>query len=61
MKMTLKYKGKTIISYAEKTWWITGFNPDSKYFNVKASDLQVTFTVCFRNGSLYESFKKSQF
>lgn len=58
MSMVLKYKGKTIISYSHKTWWITGFNPNRKYLDVKASDLSVKFTVGFVNNSLYRSFKQ---
>ena len=55
MSMVLKYKGNKIISYSQKTWWITGFNP--KYLDAKASDLNVKFTVTFTKSSLYRSFK----
>jgi RHS repeat-associated protein len=47
MTLTLKYKGRTIASYKpkQKQWWITSFSP---YFqNVKASALQVVFTINF--------------
>ncbi len=57
MSMVLKYRGKKIISYCKKTWWITGFNP--KYLDAKASDLSVKFTVAFTKDSLYRSFKSA--
>ena len=58
MTMTLKYKGITIIPcYANKTWWITGFNPH--YQGVKFSDLTVTFTVTFTNQGMYNAFMGS--
>ena len=59
MSMELKYRGKIIISYSEKTWWITGFNPNPKYLDAKASDLNVEFTVEFTKSSLYRSFKNA--
>ena len=60
MAMTLKvcYKGKTIISYSKKTWWITGFNPS--YMNKKVSDLKVYYTINFSNRSFYSAFKNSE-
>lgn len=54
MTITLKHKGKTIISYDpskdedhtyEKVWWITGFNPYVP--SVNASDLEATYTINF--------------
>ena len=56
MSMVLKYRGSTIINHSAKTWWITGFNPNPKYYDVKASDLKVSFTVRFSNTKLYEAF-----
>ncbi len=58
MSMVVKYKGSKIISYSTKTWWITAFNPNPKYFDAKATDLKVNFTVTFNNKSLYKDFKK---
>ena len=57
MSMTLKYKGKTIISYypSERQWWITGFNP--KYLNVSASDLTATFTLRFNSSGMFYAFR----
>ncbi len=55
MSMSLKYKGKEIISYRDKTWWITGFNP--KFLNVKAADLKVKYTVIFKNRDMLKAFK----
>ena len=54
MSMTVKYRGSTIISWKDKTWWITGFNP--RYQNVKANSLTVTFTVTFKNQGMYNAF-----
>ena len=33
MTLKLKYGGKEIIDWSERTWWITGFNPseNAKY------------------------------
>jgi len=56
MSLTLKYKGKTIISYSSTTWWITGFNP--KYINVSASSLTATFTIWFNDSTMYEAFQQ---
>ena len=50
---------KSIITYSKKTWWITGFNPNPKYLDAKASDLNVKFTVRFTKSSLYRSFKNA--
>ena len=55
MTLTLKYKKTTIITYSEKTWWITGFNP--RYINVKASDLTATFTVRFNDSGMFNAFR----
>lgn len=54
MSMTLKYKGRRIISYSAKTWWITGFHP--KYLNVNASNLTASFTVKFNTLRMYQDF-----
>ena len=51
MTMTVKYNGKTIISYSAATWWITGFNPN--YINVRAGNLTVTYVILFRNKQLF--------
>lgn len=59
MSMNLKYKGKTIIKYSKKTWWITGFNPN--YSKVKASDLKVTFSTCFNNDEMFDVFRKKYY
>ena len=59
MSMILNYKGKRIISYSAKTWWITGFNSNREYLNVQASDLNAKFTVNFTNRYLYYSFKNT--
>ena len=56
MSMSLKYKGKEIISYKEKTWWLTGFNPKREYLDVTANQLSVKFTVKFNNKDMYYSF-----
>ena len=56
MSLTLKYKGKTIISYSSTTWWITGFHP--KYINVSASSLTATFTIWFNDSTMYEAFQQ---
>ena len=55
MTLTLKYKKTTIITYSERTWWITGFNP--RYINVKASDLTATFTVRFNDSGMFNAFR----
>lgn len=56
MSMNLSYKGEDIITYSEKTWWLTGFNPD--YRNVLAEELTATFTVDFsENAGMFESFQ----
>ena len=55
MTMKLRYRGVQIISYSATTWWITGFNP--RYLDVKASDLQASFTVRFRNPTMYRNFR----
>lgn len=55
MTMTLKYNGKTIISYSTKTWWITGFNP--KYLNVSANNLTAIFTVTFNSAGMFNAFR----
>lgn len=52
--MVVKYRGRTIINHSAYTWWITGFNPD--YLNVKAYNLYVTFTVKFKNRTMYNAF-----
>ena len=57
MSMTLKYNGRTIISYSSTTWWITGFNP--KYINVSASSLTATFTLRFNNSAMFYAFRNS--
>lgn len=61
MELRLTYKGYTIIDHkpSEKQWWITGFNPNPKYLDAKASDLNVKFTVRFTKSSLYRSFKNA--
>ena len=59
MSMKVKYRNATIINYRSKTWWITGFNPNPKYLDVKASDLKVSFEVSFNREDLYNSFKKA--
>ena len=56
MSMILRYKGKKIISYSKKTWWLTGFNPDEKYLNVKASDLRAEFSFKFNSNTMYRDF-----
>ncbi len=54
MSMTLNYKGRRIITYSQRTWWITGFNP--KYLNVSASDLRATYKITFKNNEMYKKF-----
>ncbi len=56
VRLRLRYKGRLIISYAAKTWWLTGFNP--KYLNVRADDLKATFVVTFYSYGLYNGFTK---
>ena len=56
MSMILRYKGKKIISYSKKTWWLTGFNPDEKYLDVKASDLRAEFSFKFNSNTMYRAF-----
>ena len=58
MSLDLKYRGSSIIKYHKTTWWITGFNPNPKYFDVKASELKVTYTIRFKNTKMYSNFKK---
>ena len=57
MYMTLKYKGRIIISYApvERQWWITGFNPN--YLNVLAYNLTATFTLRFNSSEMFNAFR----
>ena len=57
MSMTLKYNGRTIISYSSTTWWITGFNPN--YTNVAASNLSVSFTLFFNSSAMFYAFKRT--
>ena len=57
MSLTLKYKGKTIISYTSTTWWITGFNP--KYINVSASQLTATYTIWFNSRGMFAAFRNT--
>ena len=57
MKMTVRYKGQTIIDYCSYTWWLTGFNP--KYQNVGAGSLRVTFSIYFRDYGMYCAFQKN--
>jgi RHS repeat-associated protein len=69
MTLTVKYKGKEIISYDPKIvdpagsdtnkWWVTAFLPSEQ--NVKASDLTATYTVDFtgREG-MYNAFITSE-
>ena len=61
MSMTLKYYGKTIISRSSKTWWITGFNPKPKYFDVTASQLQASFEVKSNTNKMYKDFKSKYY
>lgn len=57
ISMKLYYKGRMIISYIKKTWWMTGFNP--QYLNVKASDLKATYMVDFQDKTyMFKDFKK---
>lgn len=58
MKMSMKvtYYGKKIISYATRTWWLTGFNP--RYLRINVSKLKVTYKVVFNNKGMYNAFKK---
>ena len=58
MSMMVRCRGKTIISYSDTTWWLTGFNPNPVYFNVRASEIKVRFTVVFWEKHLYEAFKE---
>lgn len=58
MSLTLKYKGRTIISYSANTWWITGFNPEEQ--DAIASKLTAIFIINFSgNLSMYNSFKRA--
>ena len=45
MSLTLKYKGRTIISYSANAWWITGFNPFVQ--DASVSKLTAIFTINF--------------
>ena len=53
MTISLDYLGKNIISHAQTTWWITGFN--SNYINVSASDLTASFSFSFTDPSMFYS------
>ncbi len=55
MSLILKYKGKVIISYTKKTWWLTAFNPN--YINVQADQLTAIYTVYFNSFSMYNAFR----
>ena len=66
MTLELRYKGKTIISHSDTTWWITGFKP--KYLNVRARNLTAIFTIDFSKNSttldmfdeFYNKYKKNE-
>ena len=58
MLMELRYRGSIIITYAARTWWITGFNPSPKYLDAKASDLKASFVVKFNKEEMYNSFAR---
>ena len=57
MSLTLSYNGRTIISYSDRTWWITGFNPN--YINVSAANLTATYTVWFNSAGMYYAFRNT--
>ena len=57
MSLKLSYKGKTIINYSARHWWITGFN--SKYLNKSASSLTATFVLQFNNSGMFAAFKRT--
>ena len=55
MSMNLSYKGQSIITHSQNTWWITGFN--SNYTNVHAHQLTASFTIDFSNNpAMFNSF-----
>ena len=57
MSMSVEMGGKNIISWQDKTWWLTGFNPE--YQNANIADMTVTFTVSFDSVQMYKDFKAS--
>jgi len=56
MTMKLRYRGRQIIDYSARTWWITGFH--SKYLCTLESDLTVSFIVTFNNWAMFKAFKE---
>ncbi|OUM63571.1 hypothetical protein PIROE2DRAFT_9852 [Piromyces sp. E2] len=56
LTLTHRTKGMVIDNWKDTTWWITGFNPNSKFKRSSASDLTATYTVKFPNSSWFDDF-----
>ena len=54
MAMSLNYQGNNIITYSDRTWWLTGFNP--QYTNVSPDDMSVIFNIAFDDPGMYYAF-----
>ena len=55
MSMKVCLKGKRIINYSSKTWWLTGFNPEKSVDN--ADDLTMTYKVRFNTRGIFGKFQ----
>ena len=65
MTLTLKHRTKgTIVNnwdnWGNDAWWITAFNPNPNYKNLKAKDLTATFSVKFKNVNMFNEFSKTK-
>ena len=56
MKLNLFMGSKTIFRWAQRTWWITGFNP--QFRDVRSRNLTSSGTITFENKNMYFAFQR---
>lgn len=60
MTLELYYDGELIIDYDpgedNPQWWITGFNPDSAYYDCDVDKLTAVYTIHFDDRELFDAF-----
>ena len=57
MSMTVFNNGKMMLYYCRRTWWLTGFKPDPRYYSDNISKLTVLYRVVFKDEDMYYAFK----
>ena len=61
MNLLIKHGTDFIVEYSptEYQWWITGFNSNNQWLNIRPEDLTVYVGITFKDYNMYQAFRLS--